>query len=291
MNKIAVVIPTYNRRKLLHNLLQQLFQIENSKFEYNVVVVVDGSTDGTIEMLTKDFPEVHIIYGNGNWWYTKSMNEGFKYLKDKNPDYLLLLNDDVCIQRDYLSFLLNAAIKKNDKAIITSICFSDKAPYVLFDAGVSRIIWWRFKFVKYYKRFSEVKIEDFSGLVPTEIVTGRGTLIPAHILYTLNMYDEKYIQYGSDLDLGLKAIKQGYKCFISYDAKVYSIIETTGKGASFIKTSFFDFIKNLFNKYTMTYLPDSFRLAWNYGNRWLYPLTCAIIILGNFKAYFFNKKY
>ena len=79
MKRLVIVIPTHNRRYLLFSLLGQIFNVDHSLFELVVIVVVDGSTDGTIEMLKKEFPQVHIVYGNGNWWYTKSMNEGFKY--------------------------------------------------------------------------------------------------------------------------------------------------------------------------------------------------------------------
>ncbi len=291
MIKIAIIIPTFNRRKPLSHVLKQLQKIDDAGFQLSIFVVVDGSTDGTIEMLKGEFSNVITIIGDGNWWYTKSMNEGFKLAQAHNPDYFLLLNDDMHFETDFVAILLKAALEKNNNAIITSICFSDKAPFLLFNSGVKRISWWRSKFFRYHLALSKGSPKDFTGLVRTEAITGRGTIIPSNILYRLNMYDEKFVQYGSDLDLGFKAIKNGYECYISWDAKVFSMIELTGKGATFIKSDFSSFIKNMFNEHSMTYLPDAFRLVWRYGPRWLFPLSCTIIVLGTFKSYFFNRKY
>ncbi|MBK9284926.1 MAG: glycosyltransferase family 2 protein [Sphingobacteriaceae bacterium] len=290
MIKISVVIPTFNRREHLKQLLIQLNEISGQNYCLEIIVVVDGSTDGTLELLKKEFDFVHIVEGDGNWWYTKSMNEGFNYSKRFNSKYTLLLNDDVILGLNYIENIVKAAESKND-SIVSSICFSHETPHLLFDAGVKEIKWWRFKFIKYLKQLGTANPKDYTGLYPTLAITGRGTLIPTNLLFTLNLYDEGFKQYGSDIELGFRASANSIKMFVSWDAQIFSIVNTTGKGASFIKSSFFDFIKSQFNPYSMNYLPDSFRIAWRYGIKLLFPLTCSIILLGNLKAYCFNKKY
>jgi len=79
MHKIVAVIPTYNRKNHLRVILNQLLNQKSlGIYLLDIVVVVDGSTDGTIEMLANEFSKVHMITGSGNWWYTKSMNIGFR---------------------------------------------------------------------------------------------------------------------------------------------------------------------------------------------------------------------
>jgi len=65
MLKISIVIPTYNRRLELCKLLSQLNQQIYSELQIHIIVVVDGSTDGTTEMLISDFPSVIIELGIG----------------------------------------------------------------------------------------------------------------------------------------------------------------------------------------------------------------------------------
>ena len=72
---LSIVIPTFNRKQPLSILLNQFKGQKITGIEYKIVVVVDGSTDGTLEMLSSEFPEVFVVKGSGNWWFTKSMNE------------------------------------------------------------------------------------------------------------------------------------------------------------------------------------------------------------------------
>src|SRR5688572_11601688 len=111
--KIAAIIPTFNRRQELSDLLWMLGNMDMpEKCELDIIAVVDGSTDGTIEMLTRDFPHVHIVKGTGNWWYTRSINEGFKYADRLRPDLILTLNDDIIVHDDYLLKLVAAYREK-----------------------------------------------------------------------------------------------------------------------------------------------------------------------------------
>ena len=96
MIKIAAIIPTFNRKKKLSIILKQLqAQVFQKKIFLEIVVVIDGSSDGTLEMIKTQYPTVHVVLGNGNWWYTKSMNKGFQYAQKLSPDFILTINDDV----------------------------------------------------------------------------------------------------------------------------------------------------------------------------------------------------
>jgi GT2 family glycosyltransferase len=81
MNKIGAIIPTFNRAASLKTILACLKQQTLSVIP---IVVVDGSTDGTLEMLAADFPSAIVVRGDGNWWYTRSINEGIKKARQLN---------------------------------------------------------------------------------------------------------------------------------------------------------------------------------------------------------------
>ncbi|HSH67481.1 MAG TPA: glycosyltransferase family 2 protein, partial [Bacteroidia bacterium] len=102
MQKLGVIIPTFNRQSYLQVLLKQLLsQDKNTTFQIIPIVIVDGSNDGTYEMLDTYFPQVDVIKGTGKWWWTKSVNEGIKYaFSQHQAEYILLLNDDSLIQSD-----------------------------------------------------------------------------------------------------------------------------------------------------------------------------------------------
>ena len=61
MHHIVIVIPTFNRREYIQKLLSQIAAQEIENVDVRTVVVVDGSTDGTSEMIRSEFPAVHVV--------------------------------------------------------------------------------------------------------------------------------------------------------------------------------------------------------------------------------------
>lgn len=292
MLKVFVVLPTYNRKTELEKLLNQFKFSFKQNIEYDVIVVVAGSTDGTIEMLKSDFPDVKIIEGNDNWWYTKCMNEGFRFAEKQNPDFVLTLNDDVILADDYFIELNKAISQIDNKTIVSSISLTAEKPHRVVNGGVKRYIRWRGKSIRYFLPFQEVPLDQLSGLYPTWIISGRGILMPYNILKELNYFDEKFPQYGSDDDFGLRAIKAGYKVLISRDLKIFENTRLTSKGAAFNKDGTITFIKSFFNKYSVNSLQKTIRYTLKHGYPILLPLNILITIIGTSYAYFFKyRKY
>ncbi len=99
--KIGAVIPTFNRAASLRTILTCLqTQSHTTSITTIPIIVVDGSTDGTLEMLATEFPTAVIVRGDGNWWYTRSINEGIKKARELDCNYILTLNDDLTFSAD-----------------------------------------------------------------------------------------------------------------------------------------------------------------------------------------------
>src|SRR5687768_11882173 len=89
---IFVVIPVFNRKHFTRECLSAL---ENQTYkDYTIVVVDDGSTDGTSEMIHDEFPEVTVLKGTGNLFWTASVNMGIRHALQNGADYVLTLNND-----------------------------------------------------------------------------------------------------------------------------------------------------------------------------------------------------
>lgn len=292
MIEVAVIIPTHNRKLFLEKLLLQLINSANVEISQKLIVVVAGSTDGSIETLKSDFPAVKIIEGNDNWWYTKCMNEGFKAAEEYNPDFILTLNDDVVLADDYFEKLSDVIKTIDNYTIVNSISLTADKPHRIVNGGVKKYIRWRGKSIRYFKPFAEVPLDQLTGLYPTWIISGRGILIPYKILKALNYFDEKFPQYGSDDDFGLRAIKAGYKVLISRDLKIYENTKLTSKGAAFNKDGTITFIKSFFNKHSVNSLQKTIRYTLKHGYSILLPVNILITIVGTSYAYFFKyRKY
>ena len=137
---------------------------------------------------------------------------------------------------------------------------------------------------------SVVYIEKLKGIKRSVTLPGRGMLIPIETLKKLNFFDEKFVQYHSDIDFCLRANKLGYQVYISWDAVVYSHVNLTSSSSSFKKQSFRAFLNSFFDKYSRNYIPNRIRFIWRHNSKIYFPVIFGLSILLNFKNYFFKKK-
>jgi GT2 family glycosyltransferase len=281
---LAGVIPTFNRRRLLQAMLEDISKCkipENIQFE--IIVVIDGSIDGTREMLQENFPDVHFIVTT-DLWYTKSINEGFKKALELNAEFILALNDDIKLPLDYLENILSAYFVTGCDCIIGSLSLTASKPFRIASGGVKRMSRSTMKLVNYFDHNEVATPKRLTGLFPSVMVPGRGMLIPQKILKELNLFDPGFLQYHSDFDFCLRARKAGFKCFISYDAKIYTYIGETSPSTSFMKKSLRELISHFGNKYSRIYLPSIARYIYRHGIKILWPVTFLIFIVATLKA-------
>ena len=217
---IFIIIPVHNRRLLTRNCLLSLFQ--QTKQNFRVVVVDDGSTDGTSEMLLDEFPEVILLYGNGDLWWTGAMNVGiYHVLNICDPDdYILALNDDLIVPKDYIASLTKLSVRFPNAlvgSIITDI--NDKDTIL---SGGSKVNWWSAK--RYNINVGRKKSSFPKGFYnEVSLLTGRGVLIPAKVFRELGLYNERHYKHYGDTEITKRAEKAGYRLIVSYDAVVYSL--------------------------------------------------------------------
>ena len=106
-SEIFVVITNWNGKKLLRACLASLFE-NTSCLNCHVIVVDDGSVDGSVEMVELEFPDVKLIRNMKNQGFAKSNNIGIKYALTKGAQYILLLNSDIVIVgKEWLPVMIN----------------------------------------------------------------------------------------------------------------------------------------------------------------------------------------
>lgn len=283
MNKIAAIIPTFNRKDSLKRLLTCLENQKLNHLQLILIVVVDGSTDGTLEMIESAFPNVHVIHGDGSWWYTKSINEGFKLALKFKVHYVLTLNDDLFVKEDYISQIFNSYHNQKELCIMGSITLTNDSSPKIYSSGIKKYNKIMDKAIPYLPFLSNPPNDLLFGTHKTMGLPGRGTLIPVEAIQKLFLFDSKFKQYHSDADFSLRAEKKGYKSYISWDAKIYSNIKSTSSSSSFIKSSFSNVIKSFFQPTSRNYLLDKMRFYWRHNVKILLPIYLAKHIVSQIK--------
>lgn len=241
---LFIIIPVYNRKLITRECILSLEpQIDSN---VNVIVVDDGSVDGTSEMLRSEFPFVEVISGDGNLWWAGSINLGVEHLKDnlKSDDYIFLLNDDTIFEEDFINKVLQS-ISKYEFSLIGCLLVDANNKEDILDGG---IIYNKIK-NKFISLNKGKRIHNFpEGYNRNcDFLPGRGLIIPSDTFKKIGLFDTKnFPQTFADYDFTLRAKNAGYKLVIDYSTRVYSQ-NLFGSLPSNKRMNFVDFIKSFFN--------------------------------------------
>jgi len=119
---VYILIPVHNRRAITLACLESLAHNGNLT-PYQIVVIDDGSTDGTAEAIHNTYPTVHLLQGDGNLWWTGAIKVGMQYAYQQGADYFIWLNDDTLPSARAIPRLVEAC-RQNPRAIVTAQCYS-----------------------------------------------------------------------------------------------------------------------------------------------------------------------
>lgn len=238
-NKIYIIIPVHNRKEFTKNCLLSLRK--QTYKDFKPLVIDDGSTDGTAEMLANEFPEVHVIKGDGNLWWTKATNLGVKYALENNAEYVLTLNNDTIATEDFLEKMIDWA-EKTPNALLGAFAIDAESKNPVYGG---EIINWKFANSKYL--LDILPKEQWYGLHEVTHFPGRGLLIPTKVFKKIGLYDEKHFpHYAADYDFTHRAIRAGYKVYCNYDAKLYIYPDVSGDAENRKKKSLKNYYNHLF---------------------------------------------
>jgi GT2 family glycosyltransferase len=104
---LYIIIPVFNRWHYTRECLESLRLQTNQDFR--TVVVDDGSTDETAAALARDYPEVEVVTGDGNLFWTAGVNAGIRRALALGADRVMTLNNDVVTAPDFVAQMLAAA--------------------------------------------------------------------------------------------------------------------------------------------------------------------------------------
>ena len=219
--KVYILIPIHNNiaetRKCLSCIRTQTYT------NYEVIVIDDGSTDNSNEIIKNEYPDTTILQGNGNLWWAGALYEGIKYvLKKAQPtDHVLIVNNDLIFDNNYIINLVESS-EDNQGAVVGSLC-KDQKTGAIINSGV-KIDWRKLKF-----DLIEI-VDDGDNLIrDIDVLSTRGTLIPVNIILDIgNFIPHKLRHYLSDYEYTIRMKKHGYTLLTSKKAIVFLNSEITG---------------------------------------------------------------
>lgn len=228
---VYIIVLTWNGKKDTIECLDSLSRINYPN--YKILVVDNASTDGTMDVIKKNYPDVEYIYNSKNLRYAGGNNVGIDFALKKNADYILLLNNDTIVESNFLQHLISTATSNPDIGIIGPKIFYYDQPGLIWYAG-GKIEWW--KGWIYHKGIRELDSEKYSYKMETDFVTGCCIMIKRELFEKIGKIDETYFIYGEDVDFCIRARRAGYKIFFDPDAKIWHKLSvSTGGHLSWFK--------------------------------------------------------
>lgn len=212
MKKITVVIPNYNGVHFLQDCLQSLLSQDPGTPEYMVLVVDNGSQDGSLDLIRKLFPQVQVEALSENTGFCHAVNVGIR--KSDTP-YVILLNNDTKVASGFVSGLYHAIERHKEIFSVSASMRMWDAPDLLDDAGDRYcVLGWAYargkgKPAKLYSQAKEV----FSAC-------GGAAIYRREVLEQIGLFDEVHFAYLEDLDIGWRARIHGYKSYYEPSAQV-----------------------------------------------------------------------
>jgi GT2 family glycosyltransferase len=226
--RVSVVIINWNGWKDTLECLESLFDVNYSN--YDVVVVDNNSHDDSVIQIKDYAPnkELKLIENEKNYGFAEGNNIGIKYaLKYFKPDYILLLNNDIVVDKDFLKELVNIG-KSDDKIGILGpkIYFYDK-PDVIWSAGC-KISWKLGRGL--HIGIGQTDHGQYDNPKKVEYISGSAFLIKKGVINKIGLMDKKYFLYFEESDWTLRANQAGYKSLYVPNAKVWHKVSQSGGG-------------------------------------------------------------
>jgi len=216
--QIDIVIPNWNGKDLLRACLDSLKQ--QSYTGYSVIVVDNGSDDGSKELLQYEYPEVLLISWPTNRGFSVAVNAG---IKAGSAPLVFLLNNDTELHKDCLQELVNAAEKRPEADFFAAKMLNYHKRYKLDGAGDAFLRGG----VGYRIGTMEVDSELYS--LPRYVfgVCAGAALYRRKMLQEIGCFDEDFFAYLEDVDLNLRANSRGKRCWYVPEARVYHVGSAT----------------------------------------------------------------
>lgn len=211
MAETTVIIPNINGMKYLQDCLTSLYACEKQPFP--VIVVDNGSTDGSTAYIREHFPQTKLICFSENKGFCKAVNEGI--LAAKTP-YVILLNNDTTVAPGFVSHLTRAVKENAGFFSVSAKIVSMKEPEVIDDAGdYYCALGWAFARGKGKPSARYQKPCDIFA------ACAGAAIYRIDVLKKIGLFDEAHFAYLEDIDVGYRAKLYGYRNRFEPSAVVY----------------------------------------------------------------------
>ena len=222
---LSISIVNYDGKDYLKECLDSIYS-SNSRIDFEIIVVDNGSSDGSVEMVKEKFPSVILIENSKNEGFVKANNKGIQASRGR---YVLSLNNDTVILGNALDTLVKFMDNHPDVgACGPKVLNSDGTIQHQCKRGFPTISSTLSYFFGLHKIFPKSKVFGhylMTYLNPDEVnevdaLSGACLMVRREVIERVGLLDEDYVMYGDDLDWCYRIKKAGWKIYYVPQAKI-----------------------------------------------------------------------
>jgi GT2 family glycosyltransferase len=234
----VVIILNWNGYQMTSDCIGSLMAMDAA--DYEIVVVDNGSGDGSAGLLARDFPQITMLSQSSNLGFAAGCNVGMRYALARGAEYILLLNNDTYVASDFLREMRRAMGSNPRIALVCpKIYFADQ-PNMLWYAGADFSLWTG---TPKHRGWKEIDRGQFDQHLEISQGTGCAMLVRCRVVRDLGLLDERFWAYIEDLDWSVRFLKSGYRLAFAPKARIWhregsTSVKLLGSGSQSIRQFF-----------------------------------------------------
>lgn len=261
--KVHIVLLNWNNEEDTLECIKSLQEIDYNNYE--TIIVDNGSEKESVLKIKKEYPEIKIIENKKNIGFAGGNNVGIKYAMENGADYVLLLNNDTTVEKDFLNKLVEKGESDEKNGLVGAKIYFHNEPDRIWFAG-GKVNWLKNKGT--HIGLDEIDKGQYDEIKEVDYLTGCCLLIKKEVIEKISQADlnsrsrvglnsrsrvglsprsrvglsprsnqieflaEDYFLYYEDTDFCLRAKNADYKCLYVPQAKIYHKISRSTKPGS-----------------------------------------------------------
>ena len=224
--RVEVITLTWNQRQDTLACLESLSQLTYPN--HRILLVDNGSTDGTLEAVRVRFPNVELLANEQNLGFQGGFNAGLRRSLASGADFVFVINNDTSVQPDILDQLIKHAGSPDVGMLSPKIYYAFEPDRIWSVGGDCHPI----TFEMTHKGDNQLDHGQWSRVIERDFLVGCAMLIKRSLLETIGLFDTGYHPiYYEDVDLCVRARRAGYRLLLVPDAKMWHKVSASGGGS------------------------------------------------------------
>ena len=222
--KIVILLLNWNGKKDTLECLASLQKVSYPNFQ--TVVIDNDSTDDSVAIIRKHYPNTPILENESNLGFAAGNNPGIEWALRHHAEWILLLNNDTIVDPNFLNAFMQAAKEKPKAKILGAKILLFNKPKIIDHLGG----FWKSERAEFHCPESGMTDHPYFEMRQADYVCGAALLMHRSVPETIGLLEPKFFLFWEETDFCFRAKKQGFEVWTVPNAKVWHKVSSSFTG-------------------------------------------------------------